>query len=259
MRARASGSPAATQRSQKPDTMSVSDAPARPAWVSHSDNSAKKASFTPRLYSHNGRLWHAASDHILPAKLSLSQQSGVKQMLSRPLAAIDFAAARADFDDVPGTISFCCEEPCLGDRRLAVYSGFRLAALTTLLHFSVCSARCFPNSEGEATNGLDPSSASRAFSFASARPALISLFSLSTISALVLLGAQTPYQALASYPGKNSPTVGVSGSAPERAAPVVASARNLPVRTYSIDEGNGLNSICTWPPSRSVSAAAERR
>src|SRR5215475_8688223 len=61
MRARASGSPAATQRSQNPDTMSVSDVPARPAWVSHADNSAKKASFTPRLYSHNAGFWHLAS------------------------------------------------------------------------------------------------------------------------------------------------------------------------------------------------------
>src|SRR5262249_27983448 len=42
---------------------------------------------------------------------------------------------------------------------------------------------------------LEPSSVSRAFSFASVRPALISLFSSSTISALCL-GAQTPYQAL---------------------------------------------------------------
>jgi len=36
--------------------MSVSDAPARPAWISHADKSAKKASFTPRLYSHNAPL-----------------------------------------------------------------------------------------------------------------------------------------------------------------------------------------------------------
>jgi hypothetical protein len=40
------------------NTMSVSDVPSRPAWASHADNSAKKASFTPRLYSHNVRLWH---------------------------------------------------------------------------------------------------------------------------------------------------------------------------------------------------------
>ena len=44
---RANGSPAATQRSQKPDTISVSGVPARPACVSHPDNSAKKASFMP--------------------------------------------------------------------------------------------------------------------------------------------------------------------------------------------------------------------
>src|SRR5262249_1027679 len=60
MRARASGSPAATQRSQNPDTMSVSGVPERPASASHADNSAKKASFTPRLYSHNVRLWQSA-------------------------------------------------------------------------------------------------------------------------------------------------------------------------------------------------------
>src|SRR5262249_15660802 len=60
MCARASGSPAATQRSQHPARMSVSDVPARPAWVSHSDNSAKEASFTPRLYSHKVGFWHPA-------------------------------------------------------------------------------------------------------------------------------------------------------------------------------------------------------
>jgi hypothetical protein len=76
----------------------------------------------------------------------------------------------------------------------SAYSGFRLAALTTLLHFSVCSARYFPNSEGEATKGVEPSSASRAFNFASAMPALISLFSLSTISRdrAAALGGELP-------------------------------------------------------------------
>src|SRR4051812_46470926 len=58
MSARAIGSPAATQRSQNPDTISTSDVPARPASVSHADNSAKKASFMSRLYSHDVRLSH---------------------------------------------------------------------------------------------------------------------------------------------------------------------------------------------------------
>src|SRR5580704_68780 len=48
--ARPSGSPAATQRSQNPDTMSVSEVPARPAWVSHAANALKEASFIPALY-----------------------------------------------------------------------------------------------------------------------------------------------------------------------------------------------------------------
>src|SRR5262245_285185 len=60
MRARATGTPAATQRSQNPDTISISDVPARPAWVSHADNSAKTASFMPPLYSHAVWFWHQA-------------------------------------------------------------------------------------------------------------------------------------------------------------------------------------------------------
>ena len=48
--ARPSGNPAATQRSQNPDKMSVSEVPARPAWVSHADNSMKEASFISGLY-----------------------------------------------------------------------------------------------------------------------------------------------------------------------------------------------------------------
>jgi hypothetical protein len=47
---RSSGSPAATHRSQNPDTMADSGVPARPAWVSYSANSVKEASFIWRLY-----------------------------------------------------------------------------------------------------------------------------------------------------------------------------------------------------------------
>src|SRR6516225_4452388 len=47
---RASGSPAAKQRSQKPVTMSSSAVPVRPACVSHAETSAKTASFILRLY-----------------------------------------------------------------------------------------------------------------------------------------------------------------------------------------------------------------
>ena len=64
--------------------------------------------------------------------------------------------------------------------------------LTTLAHLSVSSAMSLPKSAGEPGKTVPPSSAKRAFSFASARPALISLFSLSMISAGVFLGAPTP-------------------------------------------------------------------
>ena len=51
---------------------------------------------------------------------------------------------------------------------------------------------------GRAASTVPPRSASRALILGSARTALISLLSLSTISAGVFLGAPTPYQVLAS-------------------------------------------------------------
>src|SRR5262245_10321502 len=46
---RPSGIPAATQRSQNTETMSVSGVPARPAWVTHADNSLRRVSFMARF------------------------------------------------------------------------------------------------------------------------------------------------------------------------------------------------------------------
>src|SRR5262249_60425898 len=70
--------------------------------------------------------------------------------------------------------------------------------LTTLPHFSVSSAISLPNSAGEPASTVPPRSASRVFILGSARPALISLLSFSTISAGVAFGAPTPYHVLAS-------------------------------------------------------------
>src|SRR6266576_604706 len=75
-------------------------------------------------------------------------------------------------------------------------SGLAPENLTTLAHFSVSSAMSFPKSAGESASPMLPRSASRALILGSARPALISLLSLSTISAGVFLGAPTPYQVL---------------------------------------------------------------
>src|SRR5262249_9602123 len=68
------------------------------------------------------------------------------------------------------------------------------ANLITFAHFSVYSAMNVANSAGELANTVPPRSAIRAFIRGSARPALISLLSLSMISAGVFLGAPTPCQ-----------------------------------------------------------------
>src|SRR5713226_10467993 len=69
---------------------------------------------------------------------------------------------------------------------------------TTLPHFSTSSAMNLPKSAGEPGSGVPPSSVIRAFVLGSAKAALSSLLSRSTISPGVPLGAPRPYQALAS-------------------------------------------------------------
>src|SRR6266511_398703 len=138
-------------------------------------------------------------------------------------------------------------------------SGLAPENLTTLPHFSVSSATSLPKSAGEPASSDAPRSASRAFALGSARIALISLLSLSMISADVLFGTPMPYQALDSYPGSKSATVGSSGSTSERVVLVTASPRSLPALMYSADVGTLSNITCTCPPSKSVSASAPPR
>src|SRR5262249_40780201 len=78
------------------------------------------------------------------------------------------------------------------------HSGLMFVDLITLAHFSVSSAISLPNSAGEPPRTVPPRSASRAFILGSARPALISLLSLSTIAAGVFSGAPTRKRPLAS-------------------------------------------------------------
>src|SRR5712671_5930615 len=112
---------------------------------------------------------------------------------------------------------------------LRPYSGLMPAARTTLPHFSVSSEISLPNSAGGPPSGSPPMAANRAFIPGSAIAALISLLSLSTISAGVFAGAPRPYHWVVSYPGTKSPTVGSSGKSSAREADVTASARSLPV------------------------------
>src|SRR3954468_24596631 len=128
---------------------------------------------------------------------------------------------------------------------------FMLASRITLPHFLVSSAMCLPNSAGELGNTELLNSASRAFVWGSARIALVSLLSLSMISGDVFLGAAMPCQPLASYPGTNSPTVGISGNRSRRVAEVTANGRNWPALMYPIEEGSRSNITWTCPPIRS--------
>jgi hypothetical protein len=78
------------------------------------------------------------------------------------------------------------------------HSGLMPADLITLAYFSVSSAISFPKSAGEPASTVPPRSASRALILGSARAALISLLSLSTISVGAFLGAPRPNTELAS-------------------------------------------------------------
>src|SRR3954470_11824005 len=72
------------------------------------------------------------------------------------------------------------------------YSGLAPENFTTFAHLSVSSTKSLPKSAGDVGNTAEPSSAYRALILGSARPALISQLSLSTISGGVLPGAPTP-------------------------------------------------------------------
>ena len=74
----------------------------------------------------------------------------------------------------------------------APHSGLMFAVRITLAHFSVSSAMSLPKSAGEPASTVPSRSASRALNLGSASAALISLLSLSTISAGVFLGAPRP-------------------------------------------------------------------
>src|SRR5262249_38440101 len=87
---------------------------------------------------------------------------------------------------------------CLGAGAGRPPSGLMLAARITLPHFSVSAARSRSNSAGEPASTVPPRSTKRALILGSASAALISLLSLSTISAGVFLGAPMPNSEIAS-------------------------------------------------------------
>src|SRR5262249_61764162 len=89
---------------------------------------------------------------------------------------------------------------------------------TTLAHFCVSSEMKVPKSADDPVSIMPPSSVSLVFILGSARPALISLLSLSMISAGGFFGAPAPYQVVASEPRPTSPKPGSPRRASERGA-----------------------------------------
>src|SRR5262249_31677621 len=92
------------------------------------------------------------------------------------------------------------------------YCGAMLAIRTTLPHFSDSAAMKAANSWALSGIGTVPRSASRASIVGSASTAPISRSRRAMTAAGVPLGAPTPAQVLASYPGNASAIVGTSGS-----------------------------------------------
>src|SRR5262249_56197039 len=105
-----------------------------------------------------------------------------------------------------------------GERR-DFHSGLSPANFTTLPHFSISSAMNLPKSVGELTNGAAPMSEMRAFILGSARAALISLLSSSTISAGGFIGAPNPKQAVPSETRPTPPPAGDSAPPPHPLPP----------------------------------------
>src|SRR5215469_4296307 len=86
----------------------------------------------------------------------------------------------------------------LQDGGMRSYSALMLAPRITFPHFSVSSTTNLLNSSDAIALGSTPKARSRALKVESARPELISLLSLPTISAGVFLGAPIPNHAVAS-------------------------------------------------------------
>src|ERR1035437_4566575 len=129
----------------------------------------------------------------------------------------------------------------------------------TFPYLSVSAAMKRLKTAGDAEIVVAPNSARRNLIFGSARPALTSVFSLSTMSAGVFRGAPIPNQEPASYPATKSLMAGTSGNVSERVGAVTANGLNLPLLMSAIEEGIGSNITCTCPPSRSANAGADPR
>src|SRR5262245_35175723 len=162
-----------------------------------------------------------------------------------PISDICTAAKASPFHHLLGAPPFAERQLCNASAFPAGQSALIPANLITLAHFSVSSAICWANCADEVANTVTPTSTSRAAILGSARPALISLWSFSTISTGVFLGATMPDHPLASKHATVSQIVGTSGSIDRRADLANTSARNLPALICSRAADVAPKATCT--------------
>src|SRR5262249_21784254 len=160
------------------------------------------------VWGHSGRIDTPATFAPCPLRSNRVRGSASQRndaaCQSRPSALKQKAPLFATSSASPNARDFAERDVMEYRRRAEHYSALMLADLITLPHFSVSSAMNLPKSAGEPGSGQAPISASLPLSLGSARPALISRFNRSTISAGVPFGAHTPFHTLASYPPTNS-------------------------------------------------------
>ncbi len=104
-------------------------------------------------------------------------------------------------------------------------------------------------------NGSQPACASFSFTPASSSALATSACSCATIALGVPAGASSPYHGVEPKPLIVSPIVGTSGSALTRFSLTTPSTFSLPLLMNEIDDGRLCTDTCTWPPTRSVTAA----
>src|SRR5688572_29429277 len=138
-----------------------------------------------------------------------------------------------------------------------VYSILIPAAFTTLRHFSISLTISLSNCAGAPGAGSSPCAARTSIIDGAFRMLANSRLRRSMIAAGVFAGATRPCQLSTSKPGTPDwAMLGMSGAPFTLFSVDTPSARSFPDFTCGSAGAMVLNTICTWPPMRSISAGA---
>src|SRR5215831_2630861 len=187
---------------------------------------------------------HAEGEHAA----ALVHELHAQKLLAKGRPVFQRLGAHTDISE--SVNRHCCPQSCNGI----------LASFTTLANF----ARSFLNTAANASGVL----ATTSLAVASMRSRTSGAFSAlaascwisATISPGVFAGTNQPCQLDESNPGKPlSAMVGTCGSAGERLAPAIASARSLPASTWGLAVANGTTASWTSPAISAVLSGASPR